>query len=301
MTRLYVNYSRDMALYFNYFNYLNSPYIRIEGGHVRMDTLDGTYLKLAPGEDGTLDVVVQFRYVVGNVTYGYKNARIASYRIWNVSDDKPKFVVKQTYQVQPGDLKRETPKGIVRLGIPSIDVNIDSSQAYSDENTEIEVAISVKKDCEIAAGSWFYLTYPGQLIDYFGAPVPGAQVERVSGGTLKVTVTNPSIWSVPIRFKGSDGGSRPVPLASRSVLANRFYMMAVDGYSVTDVAGEAVELESNVASVVIRSTSVVVAATENSTGTIESGDLTVVVTEESPTAAGAEFRAITLQNNVDTF
>lgn len=60
---MYVNYRLDKAtksieLYFNYFNYLDSPYVKMEDGvTVKMDTMDGTYLKLADGEDGYLNIV----------------------------------------------------------------------------------------------------------------------------------------------------------------------------------------------------------------------------------------------------
>lgn len=65
LMRLYVNYRKysddggeKIQLYFNYMNYLNSPYLRIgDDGLVYVDTIDGTYLSLKQDEDGTLDIV----------------------------------------------------------------------------------------------------------------------------------------------------------------------------------------------------------------------------------------------------
>jgi len=60
LMKLYVNYKKSddgIVLYFNYFNYLNTPYVRIEQNKVYPDYIDGTYLKLAPGESGAVNIV----------------------------------------------------------------------------------------------------------------------------------------------------------------------------------------------------------------------------------------------------
>ena len=85
-------------MYFNYFNWFDSPYVKIENGtELLLDTIEGTYLKLSPGEDGILDIVLQFKFYVGGVLYGYKNVKALSYRIFNLSDDKPKFLVQKIH------------------------------------------------------------------------------------------------------------------------------------------------------------------------------------------------------------
>lgn len=56
--KIYVNFNKEMTLYFNYSNYLRSPYIKQEDGNVLIDTIDGTYLKLKKGDNGILNVVV---------------------------------------------------------------------------------------------------------------------------------------------------------------------------------------------------------------------------------------------------
>ena len=134
LLRIYVNYKKDVdngndiVLYFNYCNYLNTPFIRFgeygtieyyedeygnvkpvldEYGHAKRvfkeyrifsDIIDGTYLKLGPNESGKLDIVVQFRYFEAGVVRGIKNFKVLTYQIFNISDDKPKFVIKEVYR-----------------------------------------------------------------------------------------------------------------------------------------------------------------------------------------------------------
>lgn len=104
--RIYVNYKKDMydgsaiTLFFNYQNYLNSPFIRVgDGGRLYQDTIEGTYLRLGPGESGNLDLIVQFRYNVGGHAVSVSNVRMFTYQVFNISDDKPKFVIRQIYRV----------------------------------------------------------------------------------------------------------------------------------------------------------------------------------------------------------
>ena len=69
------------------------------------------------------------------MVYGVKNVRLASYRIWNVSDDKPKFVVRNTYKVRPGDQESSASLRVF-LDIP----NVEFSE--SDELAPVRVGIA---------------------------------------------------------------------------------------------------------------------------------------------------------------
>jgi len=107
--RIYVNYrkylddgSEKIQLYFNYMNYLNSPYLEMRDGRIYIDIIDGTYLQLKQDEEGQLDIVAQFRYYKGNTFYGYRNVKLATYQIHNISDDKPKFTIKRIDLAQSG-------------------------------------------------------------------------------------------------------------------------------------------------------------------------------------------------------
>jgi len=76
LLRIYANYKKEaeddsITLYFNYFNWLDSPYVKIENNLLYVDTIEGTYLKLKSGEDGMLDIVLQARYYIGGRVYGY--------------------------------------------------------------------------------------------------------------------------------------------------------------------------------------------------------------------------------------
>ena len=98
MLKLYVNYKKNaddntIDLYFNYFNWFDTPYVKIIDNKTYIDIIPETYLKLKSGEDGMLDIIIQVKYYNGDELYGYKNIKVLGYHIWNLSDDKPKFLV----------------------------------------------------------------------------------------------------------------------------------------------------------------------------------------------------------------
>ena len=74
---IYVNYKKEdddsITLYFNYNNYLATPYVKIDNGKIKTDIIQGTYLKLKSGESDVLDILVQFKYYEKTELYGYKN------------------------------------------------------------------------------------------------------------------------------------------------------------------------------------------------------------------------------------
>lgn len=161
--KLHVNYRRlkdennALELFFNYYNYLNTPYVKIEEGtKMKTDTIPGTYLRLKPGEDGILDIVVQFRYYVGNQLYGYRNARVLSYKVFNVSDDKPKFVIKKIFQAAKDSLLRSVETGTVTLKPSSITIDVDSP----DISELVTAYVNVSSDKRLATGGSFYFDYP---------------------------------------------------------------------------------------------------------------------------------------------
>lgn len=115
LLRMYVNYKKDpdngngLVLYFNYFNYLNTPFIRMEDFKIYSEIIEGTYLKLAPGESGKLDIVVQFKYYDDGIIRGVKNVKMLTYQIFNISDDKPKFIMREIYRIdKDSDVNNQT-------------------------------------------------------------------------------------------------------------------------------------------------------------------------------------------------
>lgn len=114
LTDIYVNYRRDsdlngITLYFNYSNYLNSPFIKLDDDYRPLiDTIDGTYLKLKSGESGYLDIVIQVKHKEDGALVGYTNIRLVRYQIFNISDDKPKFILRMVNKIQKDDYTQDT-------------------------------------------------------------------------------------------------------------------------------------------------------------------------------------------------
>jgi hypothetical protein len=83
-------------------NYVNTPYIRLDEGKIYPSIIDGTFLKLNPGEDGILNIVLQFRYYEHGKVRGVSNKTVLSYHIYNISDDKPKFLIREIFRIKSG-------------------------------------------------------------------------------------------------------------------------------------------------------------------------------------------------------
>ena len=96
----YAKSSNGIVLYVNYQNYINSPYIKIKDGQPYMTTIDNTYCKILPGENSLIDIVLQFTQYLNGVLMGVTDVRVATCKIYNVSDDKPKFVIEKISQIQ---------------------------------------------------------------------------------------------------------------------------------------------------------------------------------------------------------
>ena len=105
-----VNYKKEdddtITLYFNYNNFLASPYLKLNNGKTKTDIIPNTYLKLKSGESGILDIMLQFKYYERTELYGYKNVILVSYEIHNTSDDKPKFLIRKIKQAERDSYKK---------------------------------------------------------------------------------------------------------------------------------------------------------------------------------------------------
>ena len=167
--KIYASYKRDktnnnsLTLYFNYYNYINSPYLKIDNQHdIKLDVIDGTYLKLKSGEDGILDLVVQFRYYNGKQLIGYKNCKITSYHIYNISDDKPKFLIQKIYQAEKDSFKNKYGTTHVHLELTS-PTNIDIGLTPQ-SNIRFQVVANINYDQYLSAGWDFYIYYPNTIL-----------------------------------------------------------------------------------------------------------------------------------------
>lgn len=106
-TKIYVNYIYDptddgITLFFNYNNFFCSPY-RYKRKNTSLyftELKPSTYLSLKSGETGVLDIILQVQYHNDmGLICAVKDIPILSYRIWNVSDDKPKFIILQKWMI----------------------------------------------------------------------------------------------------------------------------------------------------------------------------------------------------------
>lgn len=103
MLRVYMNYKKSqngIVLYANYQNFVNSPFLCIRDGKTYIDKVPGTYAEIMPGENAELDIVLQFRRYNNKQLIGFQNVVVTTVQIYNLSDDKPKFLMKKLNAVQ---------------------------------------------------------------------------------------------------------------------------------------------------------------------------------------------------------
>ena len=117
--KVYVNWRRykkpgheeEIELFFNYPNLFTSPYsYRDNDGRFSVEYKPSTYLRLKSGQDGYLYIIFQFKYYDSNgLLCGVRDLPVLTYHIYNVSDDKPKFVITKTYEIDNHDGKYTYP------------------------------------------------------------------------------------------------------------------------------------------------------------------------------------------------
>ena len=119
--KLYVNWKKtsvdgnddQIELFFNLPNLFLSPYSFKNKTGFAVEYKNGTYLKLNSGEDGYLYVILQFKYYdVAGKLCGVRDLPILTYHIYNVSDDKPKFLITKTFEIDNSDGKYTYPGNI---------------------------------------------------------------------------------------------------------------------------------------------------------------------------------------------
>lgn len=246
--KLYVNYkcnkddNNKIDLYFNYFNWFDSPYIKIDNGtQILLDTIEGTYLKLSPGEDGILDIVLQFKYYVGDVLYGYKNVKALSYRIFNLSDDKPKFLVQKIYQTSPGENKYNIGKGKVQFIIKTTDIDLNQRVSVGDMGkADVDVYVDIKTNKTLSSSASFYLEYSNVVLDLAQDDVGvGYSIDRAksSPGVVCINVTDTSIGSYKVKFMTK------YDTRGLDKYANKKYLLDIAQPDIVDSDGNGCDIE----------------------------------------------------------
>ena len=202
LLRIYINYRKapdgGIHLYFNYINYLNTPFVKFgDDRNVLADIIPNTYLKLAPKEEGILDIVVQFRKYEDNRVSAYKNATLLRYSIYNISDDKPKFVIRQSGGITKDSLSRfaGTRKLILNMRDGTWEIDGDSSQ-----KCVVNLNIGIEHDFEDDAIFSFDLYYPNDVFSLNEYGNVNCAVEDMEE-YLHVTTTRENIDLISIPFK----------------------------------------------------------------------------------------------------
>lgn len=163
---IYVQYDKsgdNIILYFNYMNLYNTPFVKINDGVQSDYIIDNTYLKLYPGEDGILDIDVQIRNYSDNRTVdALANIKIASYRIFNVSDDKPKFLIQKITD----DVKVLIDNGQYENLFATITISSkeeDMGKFKTDERLSMDLNIGINPRCPLESLQ-YQLLYPSDKL-----------------------------------------------------------------------------------------------------------------------------------------
>ena len=187
-----------IVLYFNYFNYLNTPFIKMEDFRVYSEILEGTYLKLMPGEQGKLDIVIQFRYFSDGDVRGIKNLKVLSYQIYNISDDKPKFVMREVYRIgKDSDIMDSVYDVNVYGGVSRISLPDDM------ENTDFKFMVRWNTTAQLQQVK-FDITFDSELFGCRNPDDPSMTLDTSSSPSVAtITVTDPtkSFINIPMYCK----------------------------------------------------------------------------------------------------
>lgn len=201
--KIYINYKYNngkITLYFNYYNYLNSPFIKIlDDGLSYLDIIDGTYLKLEPGENGVLDIIFQLKCYSGQSIIGYKNIIIASYRLYNISDDKPKFLIKREHQIEYN--KYSDLETANQIEIYPHNYEITNENTNKNEKIKFNVNISIIHSYQNNILFSFEVDYPEKIITYTGEQNYAGYNIRNINGILYISVKQPNITIVSLPFE----------------------------------------------------------------------------------------------------
>jgi hypothetical protein len=118
-----------------------------------------------------------------------------TFKIHNLSDDKPKFYITKTYELQPNmlDIERTTSK--VKLGILPKTLDLEK---YSPEELaapiSCEISCIVNSDWRIQNNSTVEIAYPAYMITpIVDAGYSGYVVNTSQNGVILVTLNDPDV------------------------------------------------------------------------------------------------------------
>lgn len=201
--KIYANYAKNgnkIRLLFNYMNYLDTPFTEIRNGKLYPKIIDGSYLVLDAGQTGSLNLVAQVRYESGGQIVGIRTVVLARYEIKNISDDKPKFIIRRTGTVQPNSY------GTTGLA----DTRSIVAQNVSIEESDIETVsyIYVFQNPSIIPGYTVNVRFNRAIAKILPKTSYGSGVisdeSRLNDGLLRFTITNNKDVHIPIMLIPKD-------------------------------------------------------------------------------------------------
>ena len=102
---------------------------------------------------------------MGEQLYGYRNVKLLTFKIHNLSDDKPKFYITKTYELKPGSLDIEKAKPIAKLGVLSAEINMnDCPPEEQSQPISCDVTFTVESNYRIKVNSTIEIAYPAYMI-----------------------------------------------------------------------------------------------------------------------------------------
>lgn len=204
---VYVNYKKEsdgtITMFFNYYNYINTPFVKIKDNKTAIDTREGTYLKLKSGEDGLLNIELQFKeYDEDGELYGFSNVKVATYRIFNISDDKPKVLIHKVSGIEKG--KAQYGESITKIRGGNSVIYMKRSDIGRKLTCDIDVYVDSNK---ILERGQYKVIYPSNELECLNMDVEKGTnyviVKSPKGITLrfltKSEVTEAKTYSISIR------------------------------------------------------------------------------------------------------
>lgn len=205
-----------IEVYANYQNYMETPFVELRDGLEYPVVKDRTFLKLSPGESGDLDCLVQLRYTYGGVLRGVRDVVLATYRIFNVSDDKPKIVIWRMYTLRKDSLSDIAVGNRVNVSIG--DVSIDTARVLRGE-TEFPAYVLVQTPRKLKVPYEIGVFYPQELLSCdTGFQNYYSKIDASIPGYARITITSRNNVQVKIPFRTVDG----IDLHNRTVRYTSF-------------------------------------------------------------------------------
>ena len=163
------------------------------------DTISGTYAKIMPDSSEIVDVVIQFRQYSNGRLVNYQNIVVATYQIFNISDDKPKFIIKKLNDISIDSMieNRQNKTFVIAQKIEKKSAEIGQNWFDYSIYAQSTNASSIDADIECI------VAYPSNALVLDNESIDSIRCVKIADGTLKFTLLadDPSYY---IKFKKSN-------------------------------------------------------------------------------------------------